>query len=188
MHPVYAAPRFSGGAAGARLLMAVRPNALQSSTLPTDICKDPPHSDSEVLAAMRRLLLAICGLLVITGLLVGCQPSEADVKKEKLDTAIHELEEQFAQYYLMGPDAPVADVQAGTKRLSAAWDEMKTAAEGVEGIDVSKATAAHDDLADTVEKLPAEAKDGDAMKVAVPKLEAFKAAVEQVHESGDFKQ
>lgn len=134
---------------------------------------------------MRRIALLLCGLVLFAGLVAGCQPSASaqDARLGEFDEAIHEVEHEFAAYYLLGRDASVSDIQSRTKQLTAEWDKVEAAAEGLDGVDLGEATAAHDALADAVQALPEGAEDGQAMTSVMPKFEAFKAALEEVHES-----
>lgn len=135
---------------------------------------------------IRRTILVLCTTFLLASA-VGCGPSALDLKRQQADDAIHVLEPMFGSYYLLGPDATLADARAETARLSNAWTDVVKAADGLEEVDLTDSQAAHDALVKAVADLPDDAKPGEPMRVAVPKMEAFKAAVEKMHEASGLQ-
>ncbi|MDZ4064589.1 MAG: hypothetical protein U1E22_07975 [Coriobacteriia bacterium] len=135
---------------------------------------------------VRRVLVLFCVTVTLAGLISGCQVSSHDEERAAFDEAIHDVEHQFAAFYLLGSDAASADVQSFVEELSFEWKSVERAAEGLDGIDIADAAAAHQDLIDAVEALPEDAEAGEPMRIAMPLFETFKTEVEQVHESGGF--
>ncbi|MDO9557332.1 MAG: hypothetical protein Q7J82_07110 [Coriobacteriia bacterium] len=138
------------------------------------------------MGSVRRVLVLCCTAIVLVGLVSGCQASAQEEERAALDEAIHSVEHEFASFYLLGPEATTADVRSVTERLSSRWKGVEQAAEGVEGMDIADAVAAHQDLIDAVEALPEDTETGEPMQTVMPLFEAFKAKVEEVHESGHF--
>ncbi|MDP2181123.1 MAG: hypothetical protein Q8K99_00945 [Actinomycetota bacterium] len=135
---------------------------------------------------VRRVLVLFCVAVALAGLISGCQVSSHDEERAAFDETIHDVEHQFAAFYLLGSDATSADIRSFVEKLSLEWKDVERAAEGLDGIDIADAAAAHQDLIDAVEALPENAEAGEPMRIAMSLFETFKAEVEQVHESGGF--
>ena len=135
---------------------------------------------------MRRTLLLLCATILTVGLVSGCQPSEQAQQHDDFDHEIHAMQDGFAAFYLLGPTASVGSVQSATNRLSTTWTQAEGLAGGLEDIDISHASAAHDALVEAVTELPEDAEQGEAMQVAMPLVEAFEVEIEEIHESGHF--
>jgi len=134
---------------------------------------------------MKRVLLALC-VLALAGELVACQPDPHAERRASMDDAIHEMEHDVAAFYMLGHDASVSEIRSATDRLSATWDKMEESAVGLEDIDLSEAAAAHQELVSTVEALPEQAQDSQSMQTVIPKVEAFKLAIDELHGAGHF--
>ena len=135
---------------------------------------------------MRKPLVLICAILALSGLVWGCGPAEDTTAHEAFDDSIHRLEQEYAAFYLLGPDADAQKVRDGVANLSSSWKDVETAAEGLDDVDLLAASEAHDELVEAVQALPADGAEGEPMNVAMPLFETFKAEVEEVHEKGGF--
>jgi len=134
---------------------------------------------------VRRLPVVLLMIsLVLVGAL-GCGPSPREEQEARVDEAIHEIEHAISAFYLLGPDASADRIRSATSALSAAWKELVAAAQGLEGVQLDEAASAHDALVSTVDTLPS---DGATkpMDSVISQVEAFKAAIEEVHTGGDF--
>ncbi len=137
---------------------------------------------------MRRNVLLLCALILVVGLLAGCQPSEQEQQREEFDHAIHETLDAISAFYLIGSTASTSSVQSATDRISTAWTKAEELSDGLEGIDISKASEAHDALVQAVEEIPDDAEQGEAMRTAMPLLMEFESDVQEIHEAGKFHQ
>jgi len=135
---------------------------------------------------VRRTFLLLCAVILVVGLISGCQPSEQAQQLDDFDHEIHAMQDGFAAFYLLGPTASVSSVQSATNRLSATWRQAEGLVEGLEDIDISHASAAHDALVEAVTELPEDAEQGEAMQTIMPLVETFEAEIEEIHESGHF--
>jgi ABC-type phosphate/phosphonate transport system substrate-binding protein len=135
---------------------------------------------------MRKSLILLCAILALSSLAWGCQPAEDTAAHEAFDGTIHRLEQEYAAFYLLGPDADAQDVRDKIAGLSSSWKDVEAAAEGLDDVDLFAASEAHDALVQAVEGLPADYAEGEPMNVAMPLFETFKAEIEEVHEKGGF--
>ena len=135
---------------------------------------------------MRRTFLLLCAVILAVGLTSGCQPSEQAQQREDFDHEIHAMQDGFAAFYLLGSTASISSIQSATDRLTATWIQIETLAEGLEDVDISAASTAHDALVEAVAELPEDGEEGAAMHTVMPLVEVFEAEVEEIHESGHF--
>jgi len=135
---------------------------------------------------VTRALAMMTAFALVAMAMTGCVPTEAEGPRTAFDDAIHEVEEAIAAFYLLGPEATVDRVRSAGERLAADWAVVEAAAGGLDDVDLSEANAAHDELAAAIGELADDAKLGSPMRTVMPLLEAFEAAVDEVHEDGDF--
>jgi len=126
---------------------------------------------------MKGVMALLCGFVLLGGMMAGCQPSAETEQRAKLDDAIHRVERGVASFYSLGQDAPPSDIRSEAERLSASWDEVEAASKGLEGIDSSRAAAALQELLSTIEALPEDPQETSPMQGVIPRLEAFRSAL-----------
>lgn len=133
---------------------------------------------------MKRFAVVLLAFL-LAGSLIACQPSAEEEQLSQLDDAIHKLERGFPAFYSLRGGVSSSSVEAATQRLTNDWNEVVSAADGLEQFDLSEASEAHRSLVDAVDVLPERVEDAH-LAVIIPLFEEFADAVEEVHESGDF--
>jgi hypothetical protein len=126
---------------------------------------------------MKGVLALLCGFVLLGGMMTGCQPSAETEQRAKLDDAIHTVERGVAAFYSLGPDASPSDIRSEAERLSASWDEVEKASKGLEGVDPSNAATALQELLSTIEALPDDAQGNPPMQSVIPRVEAFRSAL-----------
>lgn len=134
---------------------------------------------------MKKLLLIMVALSLAVFGLAGCataEPEEHGHGHEGVDGAIHELEEHFGTFYMLGSDAPLADVQAVLADIDASWTELTAAAEDDAEHDITAASIAYDAMSTAAAALTEEA----PMPTIEPFVGAFKGEIETLHDTGDF--
>jgi hypothetical protein len=135
---------------------------------------------------MKRGTLLIGILILVAALLAGCQSPEEQQKRRMLDSSIHVVQADFNNFYVLGTLPTPGRSQNTTARLTEDWTRVEGIAKNISGVDTSKAAAAHADLVQTVDSVAGEADGKLAMISIMPKLEAFKAAVDELHKSAGF--
>lgn len=137
---------------------------------------------------MGRTIVMVLATIVAVGLVAGCEPSADEQARTAFDEALHGVENATGTLYLLGPSSTTAQVRAGVERVTTAWDAAEKAGEGVEDLDLAKASAALDALSEAVSEVPEDAPNGAAFQVAMPLAQKFEAEVEKVHSTGGFHQ
>lgn len=135
---------------------------------------------------MKRGILLIGIMILVAGLLAGCQSPEEQQRRKVLDSSIHVVQADFNNFYVLGSLPTPGRIQNTTARLTEDWLKVEGIAKNVSGVNTSKASAAHADLVQTVESVANEGDGKLAMISIMPKLEAFKAAVDELHKSAGF--
>jgi hypothetical protein len=130
---------------------------------------------------MKRLVAVVAGVLLVAGILAGCQPAGHTAAEAAFDEAIHELEHEFTAFYTQGPSASVASIREAATKIDAEWSKIESAAKDVEGMDVKEAAAAHTAFNEAVKGLTDGTPDDAAMAAVMPRLEAFRKAVDKMH-------
>ncbi|MBS3957261.1 MAG: hypothetical protein KGZ40_07005 [Clostridiales bacterium] len=136
---------------------------------------------------MKKVVALAAGVMLLLGMFAGCAPNPPEQDAYKvLDEAIHDVESTFVRFLNVDPDGPAEDVVSAVERLSSEWAAVAAAAEGLEGVDISAAQAAYDELVDATAQVPDEMTASEALRAIQPVLDAFKAEVDKVHDALDL--
>ena len=141
----------------------------------------PPQAHEWTGIPMRRLLLIMIALSLAVVGLAGCSAAEPETRSE-LDDAIHEIEDHFGAFYLLGANAALADVQSLMGDIDASWTKLTDAAATETDHDITGATAAYEALKTAAADLTEEA----PMPAIEPFVSDFRVEIEVLHEAGDF--
>lgn len=135
---------------------------------------------------MKRGILLVSLLVLVVGLLSGCQSEEQARRQRMLDTSINAVQADINNFYLLGSLPTLDRIHSTMERLTTDWTRVEGIAKSAGGADISKASAAHADLAQTVAGLSKDVDGKLAMMTVMPKLEAFKAAVAEYDKASGF--
>jgi hypothetical protein len=130
--------------------------------------------------AILLLLPALLGLV-----LTGCSASES-TQKQELDDAIHVVEQALGRYMSTDPQGPASQLGRVTDRVVSAWDGVRSAAAGLDEVDLAAAEAALAELVGATDQVPEELTAREGFELIEPVVEAFEAEVDEIHESLDM--
>lgn len=129
------------------------------------------------------MLVALALLTVSVGIvLTGCA-NQMHAQKQELDDAIHEVERVLGRYAMADPQGPVAELHRTTDRVVAAWDGVRSAAEGLEEFDLTEAEEALAELVRASEELSDDLTAREGLALIEPQIDTFEEAVDEIHDA-----
>ena len=139
----------------------------------------------------KRIALLCVAVLAAAALVVGAgcsaEPGEAHSEEHHhaADEAIHRLQYSVTEYLSIDSDSDVGDIRSITERITTGWEALEANAAETE-MDTGELASAHDDLVAAVDALTDDMPAEEAMAEVQPQVDAFAAAVEELHEQGHF--
>jgi hypothetical protein len=139
---------------------------------------------------MRRIILTCVTALLFAGVLTGCQSQEQIQQRQALDGALRTTSAQIEYFNLLGSFPNMERIHGTMDKITASWTSVENIAKTLPGTDVSKASAAYKDLADTVNSQSSgDIQDGRvAMESIKPKLATFASAVSDLQQKYGLKE
>lgn len=129
---------------------------------------------------MGRGIILACIALLVAMTMTGCQSEEQMQQRRAMDSALRATTTEFNNFYLLGSLPSVPRIRTTMDGLTEAWMRAENTSKSIPGADVSKASAAHKELADAVAGLTEDVDGRIAMETIKPKLEAFRQAVDEL--------
>ncbi len=142
--------------------------------------------------AIRKLLAPVAGLLAGVLLLAACSSAATPVPQSDAEkavcTAVQTWSDEMRAFAdLDAATASVEDVQAQRDKVSAAWDDVKTALQGVSAADTAAVTAAGDTLQAALTTMPTDVPIDQMIAGVKTAADPLKAAYKEMADGMDCK-
>jgi outer membrane murein-binding lipoprotein Lpp len=138
---------------------------------------------------MKRGILLVGIVLLVAGLLSGCESPEQARQRQLLANSLRTVQADLNNISMLEQFPTNLDrIRSSVDRLTEDWTRSENLARTVPGTDVTKASTAHLELVQAVDGLSPEIDSHLAMLTIKPKLDAFKASVDELYNASGASQ
>jgi hypothetical protein len=129
---------------------------------------------------MKRGILLVGIVLLVAGLLSGCESPEQARQHQLLASSLVTVQTDLNNIGMLEQFPTNLDrIRSSMDRLTEDWTRTENLARTIPGTDITKASAAHAELAQAVDELSPDIDSHLAMLTIKPKLDAFKASIDE---------
>lgn len=133
---------------------------------------------------MRALALLVLVPALLGLALTGCADQDSAQILE-LDDAIHDVERALGRYVTTDPQGPATQLARATDRVVSEWEGVRSAAEGLDEVDLAAAEEALAGLVHASSMIPEEMTAREGLEILEPFIDAFEEEVDEIHDALD---
>jgi hypothetical protein len=138
---------------------------------------------------MKRGILLVGIVFLVAGLLSGCESPEQARQRQLLASSLVTVQTDINNISMLEQFPTNLDrIRSSVERLTEDWTRSANIGRTIPGTNVNKAAAAHAELVQAVDELSPDIDSHLAMLTIKPKLDAFKASVDEIQKASGVSQ
>jgi hypothetical protein len=133
---------------------------------------------------MKRGILLVGIIVLLAGLLSGCESPEQARQRQLFASSFTTVQTDLNNISMLEQFPTNLDrIRSSAGQLTEDWTRTENLARTIPGTDIAKASAAHAELVQAVDELSPDIDSHLAMLTIKPKLDAFKASVDELQKA-----
>jgi hypothetical protein len=138
---------------------------------------------------MKRGILLVGIIVLLVGLLSGCESPEQARQRQLLASSLTTVQADLNNIGMLEQFPTNLDrIRSSVGQLTEDWTRTENLARTIPGTDITKASTAHAELTQAVDELSPDIDSHLAMLTIKPKLDAFKASVDEFSKAAGASQ